>query len=421
MEIIKEYQEIVSAIIGVIAGFIYVKLHFYYQKKKESKTVLISDLFEKHVEKSDKYYKDDPNNNVKSSYAKEAFPIISKITNAQDLRINKHNNSIKYFLDDFLYPYFYTPRRKKNDAYNWAILEAFFLSIINDDKLLISNYKLYASATVTSLSNLLRKCKQENRLAIVFIATTQSPGELSMGTSSRFEEKKDTFTLVNESYKNESKKIIQNFIRNNGDLIFERHMFVRRIENEPEFVNGLAMLENVLTRIGTNEEINKSSSDFINWINNNHALNIPYGDKEGAKSMARVQWIQSNKVNRDTFQSDFICTDLIVYGYIEREKVPRAFNELPPNFSNLDIEWQFGIQSIDLGRIADGRAIKLLTHDHLKSESIDFLGFQYRSLNHFIKILQEGNLDAIPNPLGLEKSHMLVDSKPWKDILNPKE
>jgi len=405
---------VISVIIGVYLGR-------RYEKMKDAKISLFSILFEKHIEKSDKYYKPDSNLNLKTSFASEVFPIITNVTDTNDVSLKKHKNSIKYCLDDFLFPFFYDRKRSKNDAYNWAILEAFFLSITNKDNLLIANYKLYASATVTSLLNLLRKCKQKNRMAVVFIATTQSPGELSMGTSSPDTEAQDNFTVVNEAYRVESRKIIQNYINEQRDLLFERHMFIREFE-DPKFISDLSMLENVFTRVKRDEKIKKSSKGIIDWIDNNHAMSVPIIKQQFARKMARIQWIKSVNIKKDSFKSDSICTDLIVYGFIERENIPRHyFEEIPPKFSKLNIEWQFGIQSIDLGRVAEGRAIKLLTHDQLKFEHIDFLGFKYNSLNNLIKILQEGNEGDLNNPLGLDRSNFLIEEQPWKSILEDKQ
>lgn len=412
---------LLQGILGIIAGILSTLLAAHIRKKnekrKKSKTTLTSTLFQKHNEKSEKYYQPDPNENVNTPFASIAFPIISNVTNTNDSNLKKHRNSIEFCLDDFLFPFFYDKKRLKNDAYNWAILEAFFLSITNKNNLLIANYKLYASATITSLLNLLRKCRQKDRMAVVFIATTQSPGELSMGISSPDTEATDTFSKVNEAYRDESRKIIQQYIGEQRDLLFERHMFIRDIEDE-EFVSDLTMLENVFTRIDSKEEIQKSPKEFINWINNNHAMSVPILKQEMAKKMARIQWVKSQSIQKESFITDSICTDLIVYGFIERGNIPRHyFDDIPPKFSKLQIEWQFGIQSIDLGRIAEGRAIKLLTHNPLNSDKIDFLGFNYTSLNSFIQILQEGNIGNIKNPIGLTKSKFLIEEEPWKKII----
>jgi len=397
-------QPTITVLVAIIGWY------FVWREKRKNKEKNPTTLIEKHEEKTNKYKVRDPE--IQSSFAEEVYPILSNVI-TQKNNYAKEKNSIVHCLDGFLYPLLYSKDRKQNNAFAWAIGEAFFYSISNRNNLLIANYSLYASATVTSLLNLLRICRKNNQMAIVFIATTQTPGELAYGSADL--ELEDNFTEVNEAYKTEFRKLVSQYKLEDKDILIERHNFVRD-KSEEDFEGDLQMLENVLTRINKEDVPAKPSDELTEWIRLNHAC---FTDNVDApEKLARIQWVKNSRINKDKFNSDTICTDVILYGTIDKVSLNKhSFKSIPPLYSNFKINWRFGLQSIDLGRVAEGRAIKLLYSNQLHNERFDFLGFNYERLNDFIKILQNGEGKNIANPLGLEKSKFLINEEPWKNYI----
>jgi TIR domain len=327
-------------------------------------------------------------------------------------------------------------------TYGLAMVEALFYGMgVNaiDKGYLPADYALYASATVLALKNLLDRCRKSRHVPTVFIATAQTPGELVFGNRDRGHKTKPNyvgtrFDDVNKGYLHRFKDLVNGYLeeqQGEGYVAIERHVFARRkftewggehSRREAEDVadDNERYLNYYLEAVETNPVVYGpriralDRHQFQSWINQNHACVLPNYRPESLEEMARIQWFTEPSVEgRDGLKWRMydVVTDLIVYGSAKPESF-RADGR-PPKLYNSNIEWEFGLQYIDLGGKSEGRAIKPLDTDDL-DQTINFLGFKHYQLRDFIKSLQEG--PGRDNPLGLSASGYIVKEAPWKDL-----
>jgi hypothetical protein len=165
-------------------------------------------------------------------------------------------------------------------------------------------------------------------------------------------------------------------------------------------------------RIALLKEEYGEPGEFSRWIRNNHACQL--SRLSSPEKMARIQWFEEPASYRGLdWKANTICTDLIVFGSSTVVEVPK--DDFPPTFDDLDIHWEFGLQSIHLGVSAEGRVVQPLHGPYLNDEEqVNFLGFKEYSINDFIKCLQ--GVQVAENNLEIKKSGYIIEEQPWKEM-----
>ena len=217
-------------------------------------------------------------------------------------------------------------------------------------------------------------------------------------------------------------------------MLIERHVFMA---SEPaEKYEGYEMLRSCLTRVDDDVDLSpETSAKFVDWINRNHVYNLPSG-ASAPHAMARCQMLAPSRLDRELrgiWKADEICTDMICFGSLKDAAEfgsgvggiidPPKGADIPPRlirpkrYDVLGVDWHFGLQSVNLGRLAEGRAVKMLD-ERLLRKSLRFLGFEYESIGQFIRLLQAGAkaTPSIDNPLGLSESIFTVEEQPWAKL-----
>jgi hypothetical protein len=325
--------------------------------------------------------------------------------------------------------------------YGLMMVEALFYDMaVNANHLqyLPADYALYASATALALENLLRRCEISGEVPTVFIATTQTPGELVFGNREREHKSHPNwvgtrFDEVNNNYRIRFRDLVSNYMESRQEglpLLIERHVFARRkfteakgkpIMTETESLTqdeSIRFLDYYLESVETNPEVygpNIQALDegkFKRWIQENHACSLPGHNAGSGEYMARIQWFEEPSLNGGLKWWRYeVVTDLIVFG--SSKSVSLSAGDKSPKLYGRNINWEFGLQYIDLGGKSEGRAVKPLYRDELDGR-INFLGFKHYKLREFIRSLQEG--PEQDNPLGLTTSGYIVRESPWKDL-----
>lgn len=342
---------------------------------------------------------------------------------------------LNHLFNFLLYPEGKT-EHEEDASYRWAINEALFYSIAANIRRLGSltaDYGFYASATVLGLRNLLNRCFETESTAIIFIATTQTPGELAVGGSalSTSPNKYEIFDDINNNYKLQFRTAIEEFTGKGVNIVIERHIFARdKLFTRGKSKKGdrhsyLRILERYLEKL--HESIQDKTlrsrvtpsevAKFKDWINKNHICKLPDLPPALPEKMARVHWFEPptpQEMATLHWNPNFICTDLIAYGSSRKKRFDPK--RIPPTFDSLDIRWEFALQSIDLGVPAEGRVVRPVMQRELSRGKVNFLGFEDYYLKDLIRCLQENVSNKIDNPLGLTKSDYVTKLKPWEQL-----
>jgi TIR domain len=279
---------------------------------------------------------------------------------------------------------------------------------------------------VLALENLLGRCAQEKKTAIVFIATAQTPGELvyggalgTYGPPALVDSplKYEKFDQINDNYRLRFRNLVSSFVKRSGNILIERHIFARKKDKKFKAFSGRYKALNNFLEVIPQNPINglietKKVEAFETWIKENHKCKLPGRSTDSPEDMARIQWFNQPENNGLNWDPNFICTDLIVFGSAADQEL--ADYDRAPDFMDIEIDWEFGLQSIDLGVQAEGRVVKPLYKDELEHR-INFLGFTCCTLDSFIRCLQT-RVEGVSNYLGLEVSSRVVDEEPWSSL-----